>query len=170
MTPFVVDANAIHCFQEERIREQPGSAHEAMAAISVQHCIAIDTEKLCLQEWIECAGGKFPFSLADWVGDEVVAGRIKFFALAPNGCRKDLLKAGLPQKDHKWVRLAVGCGGKRLVSGDIDFFDPRQKKASAAVKQKLKDARSGPCAKHLSKVYGIRVMCLEHVPGEVEAL
>jgi hypothetical protein len=170
MTPFVVDANAIHCFQTERITAQPGVGHLAITAITASHCIALDNQKLCLQEWLDCAGGKFPFALTDWVGDQLVAGKIRLYELSSNKCRKDLLSVGLPQADHKWVRLAVGCGGRKLVSEDIDFFDPSKKKASAEVKSKLKQGKNGPCAKHLAKSYGIEIMCLAHVAAETAAL
>jgi hypothetical protein len=170
MTPFVVDANAIHCFQTERITAQPGVGHLAIDAITASNCIALDNQKLCLQEWLDCAGGQFPFALADWVGDQVVAGKIRFYGLSSNKCRKDLLSVGLPPADHKWVRLAVGCGGRKLVSEDIDFFDPSKKKATAEVKKKLKERRKGPCVKHLKNSYGIQIMCLAHVVAETAAL
>jgi hypothetical protein len=170
MIPFVVDANAIHCFQTERITATPGQAHDGINAICAANCIALDTEKICLQEWIDCAGGKFPFALSDWIGDQIVTGKIRFFNLAPNTCRKDLTAAGLPTPDHKWVRLAIGAGAKHLVTEDIDFFDPSQKKASASTKAQLKASKSGPCAKHLRKTYGISVMCLAHVPDAVVEL
>jgi hypothetical protein len=102
MTPFVVDANAIHAFQTERIRDLAGEAHAAIEAILAEHCIALDDDKLCLQEWIDCAGGKFPFALIDWVADQAAIGRLRYFPLANNGCRQGLRQKGLPQRDHKW--------------------------------------------------------------------
>lgn len=169
MTPFVVDANAIHAFQQERIKESPGVAHAAIEAIFSAHCIALDVEKLCYQEWIDCAGGSFPFALIDWISDNLVAGRINLFELASNACKRQLSGFGLPQKDHKWVRLSIGCGGRKLVTEDIDFFDPTKKSAKAHVKQQLRDSRSGPCAKGLRKDFGVDVMCLAHVQSEASA-
>ena len=69
MTPFAVDANAIHAFQQERISKREGDAHAAISGIMAAHCVALDNERLCYQEWLDCAGGKFPFALADWVAD-----------------------------------------------------------------------------------------------------
>jgi hypothetical protein len=164
MIPFCFDANAIHEFQRERITENPAVGHAAIAAVRVLGCIALDFEELCFQEWLETAGGKFPFALTDWVAGELNAGRIRYYPLADNTCRVRLNQLGIPKKDHKWIRLALGCGGKRLVTGDIDFFDPTKKSASAKIKSKIRAARTGPCAKGLRKEYGIEVMCLEHVP------
>jgi hypothetical protein len=170
MIPFAVDANAIHAFQTERIQQDEGAAHAAVHAILSEHCIALDEEKLCLQEWVDCAGGRFPFALTDWIADQAATGKIRFFALASNACKKALRQNGLPAKDHKWVRLALGSGGNRIVSGDVDFFDPAMKQASAALKSKLRRKRAGPFARFLRRTYGVEVMCIEHVPEEVERL
>ena len=168
MHPFVIDANAIHAFQAERVNENPGDAHAALTAIYKDDCIALDDSDLCLQEWLNCAGGTAPYALLDWVGDELVAGRIRLFPLSDNSCRKHLLSVGLPQSDHKWVRLAIGCGGRRIVSGDIDFFDPTKKNASGRIKEAIRKSRSGKCSKQLKKNYNIEIMCLPHVPEEIE--
>jgi hypothetical protein len=165
MTPFCVDANAIHEFQRERITERPALGHAAIEAIRTVGCIALDIEQLCLQEWIDTAGGSFPFALKDWIANELITGRIRYYPLADNSCRAILNQFGLPQKDHKWIRLALGCKGRVLVTGDIDFFDPTMKSADAKQKSKIRAARSGPCAKGLKKKLGIEIMCLEHVPA-----
>lgn len=170
MIPFAVDANAINAFQRERIEQNSGIAHTAIAAILSEHCIAIDDEKLCLQEWMDCAGGKFPFALSDWIADQVALGKIRLFKLSPPCCGKALKGQGLPKKDHKWVRLALGCGGKNLVSGDIDFFDPSKKAASGQIKDAIRQSRKGPLSKFLNKEYGIAVMCLQHVETVVAEL
>lgn len=167
MTPFAVDANAINAFQQERIKSCPGEAHEAIEAITQQHCIALDEERQCLQEWIDCAGGKFPFALLDWIADQAASGRVRYYGLSDRGCCRLLKQHGLPTKDQKWVRLAIGCGGRRLVSGDIDFFDPSKKNASAETKAKLRSARRGPLRKLLKKEFDVEVMCLEHVVEEL---
>ena len=74
MTPHAVDANAIHQFQEERIKSAPGDAHACVEAITANDCIALDEGGLCLQEWVDCAGGQFPFALTDWVADQAILG------------------------------------------------------------------------------------------------
>ena len=170
MTPFAVDANAVHDFQRERIEQRKGIAHSAIDAILGEHCIAMDQEKLCLQEWLDCAGGKFPFALTDWIADQAAVGRIRFFPLSSNTCGQSLRKQGLPQKDQKWVRLALGCGGRKIVSGDIDFFDPTKKNASSRTKGSIRQKRKGPLSKFLRKEYDVEVMCLEHVDSVLEKL
>jgi len=86
----------------------------------------------------------------------MIVGKIRLFDLSSNECRKHLLALGIPTKDHKWVRLAVGSTGKWIVTDDVDFFDPSKKKADKKTKDKVK-CRGGPCSKALKKVYGIDV-------------
>ncbi|GAA4772476.1 hypothetical protein [Novosphingobium ginsenosidimutans] len=156
MTPHAVDANAIHQFQEERVNGSPGIGHTCIEAILSNACIALDEEGHCLQEWLQCAGGKFPFALGDWVADQAVHGKIKYYELSSNSIRKHLNSLGIPTSDHKWIRLAIGSKGFVIVTNDIDFFDPSKKNATAKVKDKIK-ASGGPCSKMLSKCYGITV-------------
>lgn len=161
MTPHAVDANAIHQFQDERIKEAPGDGHTCISAIIENDCIALDEGGLCLQEWIECAGGRFPFALTDWVADQAILGKIRYFPLSPNTIRKHLLSLGMPPKDHKWVRLAIGSEGRIIVTDDIDFFDPTRKNAPNASKAKIKNKGTGPCSKVLKKQYGVSVKLLQ---------
>ena len=170
MTPFVVDANIIVLFQEERVSGNIGEAVAAIEDIVRHNCIALDPGRHCLQEWIEGAEGTFPFLLVDWVDQMIVSGRIKYFDLHGNTIRKHLLQIGLPQKDHKWVRLAIGCKGKKIVTEDIDFFDPKLKTAKNHQKAKAKQTQSGSCARALQRTYSIAVMCLCHVNDELKTL
>lgn len=167
---FVVDANAIHAFQNERIGQREDIAHAAIRAIFSKSYVALDTGELCLSEWLQCAGGTYPFALKDWVYDQMAEGRIRLHTMASNSCRKHLVALGIPDKDHKWIRLAAVTAHKKLVTEDIDFFDPSQKIASHAAKEKLKESRSGSCARSLRKDYGIDVMCLRHVETECGGL
>lgn len=160
MKPHAVDANAINTFQAERIADSPGKAHAKLSLIFQGNCIALDIEGLCQQEWLDCAGGKVPLALADWIADQQICGRIKYYPLFNNSCRKSLMLLGMPQNDHKWVRLAIGSGGKIIVTDDVDFFDPTKKMASAKTKEKIKTSGKGPCSKGLMKQFGIFVECL----------
>lgn len=158
MRPFAIDANAIASFQQERITKSDGDAVGAIRAILTSDCIALDIEKLCYQEWINVAGGSVPFALTDWISDLLATGKVRFYNLSPNDCRKPLLKLGLPPDDHKWVRLAIGSGGKVLVTGDVDFFDPSKKSSSAKVKDKVRKSGKGPCCKALKRDFGIQII------------
>lgn len=164
MIPFAVDANAIALFQKERVTKEPADGMAAISAISASNCIALDAEKLCLQEWMNAARGSFPFALSDWVGDMLAVGKIRYFPLAPNTCRKKLLSYGLPPDDHKWIRLAVGCRGNILVTGDVDFFEPTMKKANAEAKKKIRQNNNGKCSKSLRKDFNVEVFDVAMIP------
>lgn len=160
MNPHVIDANAIHVFQQERIQGAPGRGHARISAIIESDCIALDEEGLCYQEWLDCAGGSVPFALADWVADLAIYGQVRRYSLADNKCRTKLLSVGLPAPDHKWVRLAVGSGSKILITNDIDFFDPTKKRADEKTKRKIREAGTGPCAKLIYRNFGVTVEIL----------
>jgi hypothetical protein len=170
MVAFAVDANAIHAFQKERISQSPDVGMSAISAIIEKHVIAIDIERLCYQEWLDCAAGTYPFALQDWITFQIGDGKIEFHELAPNTCRKKLLEYGLPQRDHKWIRLSIGCKGFRLVTEDIDFFDPKLKKRPNEDKEAAKQARKGHCCKSLKDDFGVVVMTLSHVADEISRL
>ena len=159
MRPHAFDANAIHAFQQERKSEANGPARAALERIFNGDCIALDEDGLCLQEWLDCAESAVPFALGDWVADQMIHGRIRSFPLCTENLRKMLLNLGLPKKDHKWVRLAIGCGGNLIITNDIDFFDPKKKNASAQQKKKIKE-NGGSCSKFLQKKLGVEVTCM----------
>jgi hypothetical protein len=158
MRPHTVDANVMALFQRERITGERTGGVETIETICSNDCIALDNEKLCLQEWVSAAQGSFPLALTDWISDMIVAGKIKYFGLAPNTCRKSLLKLGLPKDDHKWIRLALGCDGRIIITADIDFFDPSKKKAKAEEKLAIRRNGNGKCSKGLRKEFGIDVV------------
>jgi len=158
MTAIALDANAIHAFQDERLNAVDGEAHAAISRIFEEGCIALDLEGQCLQEWTDTAAGHIPFALTDWVNDQLATGNIRLFQTRGSFFR-DLNSLGLPKKDHKWVKLAISCDGKTIVTNDIDFFDPTAKSATEAKKLKLKE-RGGKCSKALSKKYGVSILCM----------
>lgn len=158
MTMVALDANAIHAFQEERINDNPSDGHAAVQRIFDEGCIALDDADACLQEWTDTAGGQVPFALTDWVNDQLAMGTIKTVPVSGNYYRQ-LIALGLPKKDHKWVKLAISCGGKTIVTNDIDFFDPALKSASEAKKVKAKE-KGGACSKALAKNFGVGVKCM----------
>lgn len=159
MRAYAFDANAIHAFQEERLSSIEGAAHAALKRIFLGDCVALDDSGFCLQEWINCAGGKVPFALTDWVSNQLIMGTIREFSLAKLNMFRELSSLSLPKGDHKWVKLAISCGGNAIITNDVDFFDATKKRASEVVKQRLKE-RGGACSKFLMRRYGVEVMCM----------
>lgn len=166
MTPFAVDANAIHAFQEERISGVESVGHAMINRIFERHLIALDEGGLCLQEWLDCAGGAVPLALSDWVNDQLAVGLIRQYRLS-RSIHKELQNIGLPQKDHKWVRLAIGCEGRTIVTNDVDFFDPKLKNSNENLKNNARQ-NGGACSKILKKKYDVEVVCIRKFAHEVE--
>lgn len=158
MNAIALDANAILVFQQERLNGMNGDGHAAVQRAIEYGCIALDIDGACLQEWIDTAEGHAPFALSAWVDDQLAMGNIRLFETKGNLFRA-LNAIGLPKKDHKWVKLAISCKGRIIVTNDIDFFDPRAKKAPEEKKLKLKE-KGGRCSKALAKSYKVSVYCM----------
>ena len=159
MKAFAFDANAIHAFQQERIADHYGNAQIAVERAFADGCIALDDEDKCLQEWLQAAEASFPFALSSWVADQLAMGTIRLFSMARMNVYRPLNSVGLPKDDHKWVKLAISCDGRIIVTNDIDFFGPTAKLANEQTKLKLKQ-NGGKCSKFLKKSYGIDVKCM----------
>jgi hypothetical protein len=162
VTAHVVDANVVNRFQQERLLENPDTASAAIDLVMSKGYIILDVEGHCQAEWMGCAEGAPPLALSDWIADRLVDQDIRLANLCSDSMFKILSGLGLPKKDHKWVRLAIGGQAPVLLADDIDFFDPTQKGKSAAITKKVRSSGRGPMAKYLKKEHGITPMCPEH--------
>jgi hypothetical protein len=159
----------MNCFQSERTEGTHGQACAALGEITSKSFIALDSEGHCEAEWIQCAGGKPPIALKDWIADMLVAEKIRLYSMSVGSVYNELNKLGVPKKDHKWVRLARSVPSTAIVTEDIDLFDPAKKQnCTANAKVAIKAAKSGPVAKYLRKSYSIDVMCIQHVIEYIE--
>lgn len=162
MSAFVVDANVINLFQDERINDKLEFGAATIEKCSKLGFIALDEQGHCQQEWLECAGGTFPLALSDWIAEMMRMGLIRLIRYNCSSMHQELSSLGVPKKDHKWVRLARSSNSNDIVTDDIDLFDPAKKNsASSAAKQKIKLAGKGPVQKTLKKKYNINVSCPE---------
>ncbi|WP_157123645.1 hypothetical protein [Allosphingosinicella indica] len=150
-------------FQHERLTER-GIAHDAIDAIFREASIALDEEGKCQQEWLDCAAGKFPLALSDWINDKLVERKIVLFADNVPSKFREFQRLGIPKKDHKWVTLSIASQSRALVTEDIDLIEPRQKSAPAKVKSRIKSTCKGTVSRCLRRDYGVNVVCCEHVP------
>ncbi|WP_447762210.1 hypothetical protein [Sphingopyxis panaciterrae] len=163
MLAFVVDANVVHVFQEERIREKPGVGCAAISAIFGAGCVALDSDETCQAEWLNCAMAKYPLNLMDWIADRMVDGKIRYWPLGDQPPFKELTAQGIPKPDHKWIKLAKSSAAVAVVTNDIDLIDCKLKKAPAKVKAKVRAAGRGPTKRYIKKKTGAEVLCCEDV-------
>lgn len=168
MTPFVVDANVMNLFQQERYSAEFGIAHEALEAILASSFVALDADGQCEAEWLSCAKGKPPLDLQDWIADMYVQEKLRLFPYTCDSMFRELSGLGIPKKDHKWVRLARSSSSDVIVTNDIDLFDPSRKKdCNSKIKDRIKENRSGPVCKYLRKNHRIEIICPVHVRDHI---
>ena len=160
-----VDSNCMHAMQYERVSETEGAATAALHHILETSYIALDSGQLCAQEWLDCMPGPFGEEVRGWIDTLIVKQKIRLLDLP--SCPvliKKVSQDGLPKKDQKWVKLCMHNCVKFLVTEDIDFFDPKLKKATTASKQDTKNKLSGDMRKLIRRETGAEVICLNHVP------
>jgi len=157
MNPHVVDANVMNSFQRERLHEDDTVASEAIAHATTDNYIVLDEGGQCQQEWLDCAGGSYPLHLQDWLADMMVTQQIRLARLCADSMHKELNNLGIPKKDHKWVRLAIGSSSNIILTDDIDLFDPTKKNSSSSNIANIKAKCAGPVSKYLKKRHGICV-------------
>lgn len=165
---FVVDANAINQFQKERASE-PDDGVRAIELILEHSYIVLDEGGHCKQEWMDCAAGSFPLALADWLADQLAAGRVRIVEMIKNPPFKALRQIGVPKKDHKWIQLAVTDNSKFIVTNDIDLIEPKAKNSSNQIKDRIRSQCRGSVQKFLDKRLGITVcLCCHISSGEID--
>lgn len=163
MNAFVVDANVVHVFQEERVREDPGIGSAAISAVFGIGFVALDAEEKCQTEWMNCALAKYPLNLMDWIADRMVDGKIKYWPLGDQPSFKEMTAQGIPKPDHKWIRLAKSSSAVAVITNDIDLIDCKLKKASAKIKAKVRASGRGQTKRYIKKQTGADVICCEEV-------
>jgi hypothetical protein len=168
--PYVLDANVMNLFQKERLEQISGHAHRTIELVTQDCCIALDDGGHCQQEWLACAGGAHPIALADWIVDMMVDGNIRMFSFCKSSMYKELTGKGIPKKDHKWIRLALGSGSELIVTDDIDLFDPTRKNCCSEEKNAIKRNGTGPISKFLKKTYGVSICCPEKIDDYFERI
>jgi len=169
MNNFVVDANVIGYFQQERLHGE-GKFHAAMEAVQSKGVIALDDAGHCKQEWLDCAAGAYPLALADWISDKLVEQKIVLFQFCDENLHQQLTKLGIPKDDHKWIRLAIGAPAVCIFSEDIDLFSPQRKNSSKKERDKIKSNCGGPVPKYMKRKHGISVICEERVSDFCDGL
>lgn len=157
---FIVDANFINYFQKERIGQCVGMYSEIIEHIKSTGPIIIDAEGHCKQEWVECAGGRHPYALEDWISDLLLERLIKLHDNSNiRALALELRSLGVPQEDQKWLNLAANSKSSYILSDDIDFFDPTQKKSSERQKNTAKRSRNAPVRRCMRRNYNVEINC-----------
>ncbi len=163
-----VDANVINLVRKEvaaSVADDPGEL-EAMLeclltslGIVVTDFIHTEWEQTCRSTWF-----------SKWYDENVVARRIRpVEPINDPELRKVLRLKGLPSagRDHHYILCAKEYAPHYLLTEDIDFFDPRSKKASVHEKKRVMEDREGQLCRFLERDQRITVGMLQHCRSDL---
>lgn len=178
----VADANVFQAFYEEEVLghvgprpERSASAKPVLGAIQAVAFAFVDTSGKIEKEWRDrCQGNNEWFDA--WFGGHLQGDRIRLLDCKNSShLSKRYRQLGCPNDDVVYIKVAVEstktspiCSLRLLVTEDIDFYDPKQKRA----KDKLNSVflpRKGIVVKALD-ADGVHVCCLAHVHAHLSAL
>lgn len=159
-----VDANMMVQFQRERVLQTYGQASMCLDRILMKTYLALDKSELCVVEYYQSLPGALTEEIKSWITQKMNDGKLR---LLPFGDYKEALKrcrqAGLPQEDHRWIKLCTHECVTHLFTDDIDFYDPAVKKGSQNDKTRAKIKRKGKMLKIIELETNVIVFCPDHI-------
>lgn len=157
----VVDTNCIAYFQAERLTErQDGPFSQLMTLVFLRGHLAVDEGGKAEQEYKDtCRPSAAGLNLMDWFADQILKGKIKFYRESAH-LKKQCQQCGLPNRDYKWVGIALSASAGLIVTQDIDLFEPKAKSWPSGTKDKIRAQGGGTVAK-LLRNNGINVRCCD---------
>jgi hypothetical protein len=154
----VVDANVMSQFTQSLIREENTPARFLIESIEATIGFAIDKRGQIQQQWRNTCGHRL---FGEWLIGGLKKGTVRMVdASLDLAHRKKLcIDKGFPNGGYEltYVAVAAKAPPHHIVTDDIDFWEPKYKKAEERTKTAAKECRSGTVCKYLSKKLGIRV-------------
>lgn len=159
-----VDTNMMVRFQRERVLQDYGEATNCLNRILTNTYIALDQGDLCVTEYYQTLPGALSEEVKAWITQHINDGKLRLlpfgaYQRAINQCRQ----AGLPQRDHRWVKLCAHDCVTHLFTDDIDFYDPSVKNGSENQKRRAKIERRGRMLRIIENETGVVVFCPAHI-------
>ncbi|WP_136800021.1 hypothetical protein [Desulfosediminicola ganghwensis] len=170
MPRITIDANIFKNYYEEAVLEGPCCLTKSSKPIfedtSLRHILILDDGGIIEHEWKEPICSEW---FDAWIIERMTNGHIE---LVPTNNHPDLSKSlynlGFPkgERDIWYIRVAKTCaertGSGYVITEDIDFFAPKQKKtAKAEGRIKLMRSKSAPIKKYLRKNEHIEILCVK---------
>jgi len=157
----VLDANCWAAYAQETLENRTGFGVLAFNNAARDGKIAFDDGDLIIQQYRQCRSGQEGL-LNVFIEEMTTLGRLRLVQpLSDAAFYKELKAWGLPKGEHIFFRVAAASSPTKLISDDIDFFDPSKKSCSAKVRQRCKVSGSSPICKNMKKNYGTEVVWLE---------
>jgi hypothetical protein len=159
-----VDANMMVLFQRERVLGEPGRGSECLERILQNTYLALDDGDLCVIEYYQTLPGILTEELKSWITQAINDRKLR---LLPFGNFRDAVRrcrqAGLPQRDHRWVKLCSNGCVTHFLTDDIDFYEPRVKNGTAQQKHRAKVLRRGSMIGVIERETNIQIFCPDHL-------
>jgi hypothetical protein len=159
-----VDANMMVQFQRERVLQTYGQASTCLDRILMNTYLALDEGDLCVIEYYQSLPGALSEEIKSWITQKINDGKLRLlpfgnYQQAVQRCKQ----AGLPRKDHRWIKLCTHDCVTHLLTDDIDFYDPTAKNGSQSEKARAKIKRKGKMLKIVEKEAKVNVFCPDHI-------
>jgi hypothetical protein len=159
----VIDANVICKYSQSLISEETDPIIQLMDCIDAGPGISIDSGDKIFHQWREtCDRGV----LDNWFAKGVQSGRIKVESESRDRKHAKHLQTslGFPYRDRHegtYVEVAAVTTEKVIITEDIDFWSPKEKKASMDRKKVIRESGIGSVAKYLKKEMDISVVTIQ---------
>lgn len=159
-----VDANMMVKFQRERVLQEEAAGTTCLHRILAYTYLALDSGDLCVTEYYQTMPGALTEEVRSWITQMINDNKLKLlpfgnYERAIQRCRQ----AGLPQRDHRWIKLCSHDCVTHLFTDDIDFYDPTAKLGSAQQRRRAKLERRGSMMRLVETETSVIVFCPEHI-------
>lgn len=154
----VVDANVMNQFTQALINDLNNDVRFLISSIRGTHGFAVDDRGQIEQQWRNTCGHRL---FGEWLVQGLKEGVVRMVtARIDEGQRKKLrIDLGFPTGGYEGTYVAVAAAAipHYIVTDDIDFWEPKYKKADEKKKAETKADRSGGVYKFLTKKIGVEV-------------
>jgi hypothetical protein len=166
MVATVLDANCWCARVDEVLSDTSGIAIKAFEKAQALGKIVFDNDGHIRQQYIDARKGFGEQLFNAFFEQAVLRGTVQIVANVGNQqLRKQLIASGLPRKELHYFQAADTAKAAFIVSEDIDFFDPKLKRANESAKRRAKSARTGCICKLSRTMIGAEIYCLNGYLG-----
>jgi hypothetical protein len=163
---FVIDACSFKLFYDELVANTFGVSRRSLEHILENDVIIVDFLGHIRHEWMTTCCGEQDEFIRQWIINRIVEDRIQERTLKKDkAVRNSIRELGIPQRDHKYIYLAVFNHAFAIISEDIDFYDPREKNRGEARVARMKHRRDGCVCRYLRQAHKIEIFPLEMTLG-----
>lgn len=161
----IIDANVVKGFFQRSILGQDtdltGCPVDALSCLTVDNFAIIDDGNMIFSEWRSVVDKEW---FDPWIAKMLIDDLVHFIKVrADADISRQLRALGFPNSRDIWyIRTACSAssqfGKSCLLTEDIDFFSPKDKKNDSKRRSDILTSCSGPVAKFLRKSCNVNVM------------